>query len=200
MLALRRSTRDAHRRTDRDIGRADWLSSPSAYAAFLDRTLRFHRIVEAAVAPVALRIEGLDYAERRHSRWLEADLDALARVGVLPSSPTEQAVRSPPLLIDGPGAALGCLYVVEGSTLGGRVLARWIESRLGYGRGSGASSFDAYHDATMTRWRAFGALVEARLASVPKDRGLMLALARRTFALHRAVVVEASLAAESVPA
>jgi len=207
MLSLRRATQDAHRRTDFDLGRGDWLSSPSAYAAFLDRTLRFHRIVETAVAPVALRIGGLDYAHRRHSPLLEGDLAALARVGVFPSlgpeEPSAQAptrAQAPALLIDEPGAALGCLYVVEGATLGATVLARWIENRFGYDRDFGAASFAAHQGVTMVRWRAFGALVEARLASVPNDLALMLALAQRTFALHRAVVVQASRTAEAMPA
>jgi heme oxygenase len=199
MLSLRLATQDAHHRTDSDIGRGNWLDSPSAYAAFLDRTLRFHRIVEQAVAPVALRIEGLEYEQRRRSPLLELDLAALARVGVLPGFEPEESPPAPLLLIDGPGEALGCLYVVEGATLGGRVLSRWIEGRLGYDRDSGASSFAAYQDATVSRWQSFAALVEARLASVPKDRVLMCAVAQRTFAIHHAVVVQACLAAEAIP-
>jgi heme oxygenase len=200
MMSLRRATEDAHQTIDSDMRRGDWLSSPSSYAAFLCRTLRFNRIVEAAVAPVAQRIEGLGYADRRRSPLLERDLSALARAGVFPILEEEHSVQVPPLVIDGPGAALGCLYVIEGSTLGGTVLARWIESRLGYDGGFGAVSFAARPGVTMRQWRAFGALVEARVASVPVDRASMIALAQATFALHRAVVVNDSLLAEALTA
>ncbi len=148
------------------------------------------------MTPVAVQIEGLEYAQRRHIPWLQADLAALARVGVFPGVPSEPSAPAPPLVIDGPGAALGCLYVVEGARLGARVLARRIQSRLGYDGDCGASSFAPHQGATTIRWRAFGALVEARLAYVPDDLVVMVALAQRTFALHRAVVVEECLAAE----
>jgi heme oxygenase len=200
MMTLRRATEDAHKGIDSDMRRANWLNSPSAYAAFLGRTLRFHRIVEAAVAPVAGRIEGLGYADRRRSSLLEGDLAALAHAGVFPSLEERHSVRVPPLVVDGPGAAFGCLYVVEGATLGGMVLARWIKSRLGYDGGFGAVSFAAHPGGAMRQWRAFGALVEARVASVPADSAVMIALAQTTFAVHRAVVVNASLVAEAVTA
>jgi heme oxygenase (biliverdin-IX-beta and delta-forming) len=198
MTSLRSATREAHERVDSDMRQGNWLNSPSLYAAFLDRTLRFHRIVETAVAPVARRIAGLDYADRRRSPLLENDLAALARAGVFPGPRGEDRVQAPPLLISGAGAALGCLYVVEGATLGGTVLARWIESRLGYDRGFGASSFAAHPGVTMSRWRAFGAVVEDRLTSVPDDRAPMIAVAQATFAVHRVVVVNESLAAEAL--
>ncbi len=198
MSSLRRETRQAHERIDIDIRRGDWLRSPSAYAAFLERNLRFQRIVEAAVAPVALRLEGLGYADRRRTPLLENDLAALAGAGVLPEPEEQPSVPTPELLVNGPGEAFGCLYVIEGAMLGGTVLARWIESRLGYDRGFGASSFAARHGGPMRRWRAFGALVEARVASVPGDRVPMIAAAQTTFAVHRAVVVPESLPAEAL--
>jgi heme oxygenase (biliverdin-IX-beta and delta-forming) len=200
MLSLRRATQDAHEGIDADIRRGDWLGSPSSYAAFLERNLRFHRIVEAAVAPVALRLEGLGYDGRRRSPLLEDDLGALMRAGVFPGAAESPSVRVPPLRISGPGAAFGCLYVIEGAMLGGTVLARWIESRLGYNRSFGASSFAARRGTTMKRWRAFGALVEARAASVSSDRALMLTAAQSTFAVHRAVVVNRSVTAEALTA
>lgn len=188
MMSLRRATEDAHKSVDSDLRRGDWLSSASSYAAFLERTLRFHRIVETALAPIAPRIEGLDYTDRRRSPLLEGDLAALARAGVFPSPAAEKPVQAPPLLISGVGAAFGCLYVVEGSTLGGMVLARWIESRLGYDRDFGACSFAARPGTTMRRWRAFGELVEAHVTSAPRDRTVMAAVAQTTFAIHRALV------------
>jgi heme oxygenase len=194
MMSLREATQDAHRRTDDAMRRGNWLSSPSSYAAFLDRTLRFHRIVEAAVAPVAPAIDGLDYAQRRRSPLLESDLAALASAGVIPSPEAVRSEWTPPLLIPGPGAALGCLYVVEGATLGATVLARWIEQHLGYDRGFGASSFVPRPDGTMSRWRAFGALVDNWAASVPEDRPVMVAAARTTFAVHDSVVTDAQAA------
>jgi heme oxygenase len=200
MMSLRRATRDAHESIDTDMRRGDWLRSPPSYAAFLERNLRFHRAVEAALAPLAPRLEALGYADRRRSPLLEDDLVALTRAGVFPNVEEQPSARVPPLLVNGPGAAFGCLYVIEGALLGATVLAQWIESRLGYDRSFGASSFAAPPGTTMKRWRAFGALVEARVASVPGDRALMLAAAHTTFAVHRAIVVDEWRAAEVLTA
>jgi heme oxygenase len=162
--------------------------------------LRFHRLVEAAVAPAAASIEGLEYQQRRRSPLLENDLSTLTHEGVVPDPVTPRVWPAPSLLVTGPGAALGCLYVVEGSTLGGRVLARWITGRLGYERHRGASGFAADARGTAQRWRAFGAVVEAWIARAPEDLSPMVASAQATFAVHRAVVAAASPRAEAWPA
>ena len=188
MASLRAATRDVHERTDAAMRRGDWLVSPVAYATFLNRTLRFHRLVEAAVAPVVAEIEGLEYEHRRRSPLVEADLAALAARGVLPDATDGPTRPPPPLLVDEPAAVLGCLYVIEGSTLGSKVLAQWIERRLGYDHAYGASSFAPYGTATQARWRSFGALVESLVAATPDDLRPMLAAAEATFAVHEAIV------------
>jgi heme oxygenase len=191
MSSLRSATRDAHRRTDADIRRADWLSSPRSYADFLTRTWRFQLLVDAAVAPLVPLIDGLEYTAGRRADLLESDLAALASTGVRANISDEPPGASASLLIGDPAEALGCLYVVEGSTLGGWVLAKWIQRRLGYDRTRGASNFAPDHtqDATVRRWQNFGALVERWLASAPTDLDPMLMAASATFAVHHAVVL-----------
>jgi len=49
------------------------------------------------------------------------------------------------------GRAFGVLYVLEGSTLGGRHIALALEKRLGLTAGNGAMFFNAYGDLLMPR-------------------------------------------------
>jgi heme oxygenase len=51
--------------------------------------------------------------------------------------------------------------VLEGATLGGKLIARDARQRLGVTPEAGAAFFAAYGSAAATRWRAFGTVVEA---------------------------------------
>lgn len=51
--------------------------------------------------------------------------------------------------------ALGCLYVLEGSTLGGRMISRIITEILLLDRDSGISFFSGYGEETGKKWKLF---------------------------------------------
>lgn len=51
--------------------------------------------------------------------------------------------------------ALGILYVIEGSTLGGRFIFKNIEKSLGYTADAGASYFAGYGNTTGSMWKNF---------------------------------------------
>ncbi|MGN6374638.1 MAG: biliverdin-producing heme oxygenase [Sphingomonas sp.] len=114
--ALRDGTRDAHDRLDALFARFD-LSSPAGYADFLAAHAEALLPIEAALdaSPVALVTP--DWPARRRGGLIAADLAALGR-SVPPVAP------QPP--IADPVAIAGTLYVIEGSRLGGKVLARQV--------------------------------------------------------------------------
>lgn len=81
------------------------------------------------------------------------------------------AAVAPPL--DTPAAALGSLYVLEGSALGGQFIAAAARRELGLTPDHGAAYFHGCGSATASRWREFLdrlaadlALPEARLQAV----------------------------------
>jgi heme oxygenase len=61
---------------------------------------------------------------------------------------------------------LGTMYVIEGSTLGGRYIARRVEHALRLKAGEGCAYFRGYGDRTEEMWQAFRAV----LAGVPEDQ------------------------------
>ncbi len=77
---------------------------------------------------------------------------------------------------------LGALYVLEGSTLGGRVLARQVEMVLKLTSGQGNAYFQGHGAATGALWKE----VTVEIAAVPDELSLrLIGTARRTFAAFR---------------
>lgn len=51
--------------------------------------------------------------------------------------------------------ALGCMYVVEGATLGGQIVANKINEVLGFDGDNGASFFSSYKENLRPMWKEF---------------------------------------------
>lgn len=64
----------------------------------------------------------------------------------------------------GVGPLAGCLYVLEGASLGGLVITRAVRDALGVGVGAGASFFTGEGPATAARWRQVLGWLEALAA------------------------------------
>ena len=115
-LALRKATAPDHDRVDRAFSGFD-LSEPAGYRAFLRAQEHALLPVEAALDAAGAERIVSDWPARRRARALRDDLDRMGEREVsmepfpAPSSPAE---------------VLGAMYVLEGSRLGGRLLARAI--------------------------------------------------------------------------
>lgn len=92
-----------------------------------------------------------DVATRRKASMLKADLlnlnaikpaDTLALCQELPEIRTSSQ-------------AFGCLYVLEGSTLGGRMIAKSLRKNLSLDHVYGASFFNGYGQETGSKWKTF---------------------------------------------
>ena len=147
---LRDATRADHERLE---SRADLLRrvrTPAGRRAVVQRFWRLHADIEAAVEPWLEGVDGLDFAGRRRTQRLADDLATLGleAPGDGPEAPTVGSVSE----------ALGLLYVLEGSTLGGRVIRRSLEAQ-----GSdmhGLSFLDPYGEQSGARWRGFLAVLD----------------------------------------
>jgi heme oxygenase len=113
-------------------------------------------------------------ATRRRAHLLHADLLALgldhATIDTLPRADALPAVQSLPAL-------LGCMYVMEGSTLGGRVIGPHIEQQLGLSDGRGYSYFLGHGAATGRLWTAFRHDMDQALAEHQHDEAINAARA-----------------------
>ncbi len=97
--------------------------------------------------------------------------------------------RLTPLPAEGPfpplveaDAALGSLYVLEGSTLGGQVISRHLETRLGLRDGAGYAYFQGYGRRNGPMWVAMRERLSRHPAEgAPADR--LVTGAKQTFSV-----------------
>lgn len=158
---LRLETRDAHDRIEANPHFARLMApdlTRQEYRALLARLFGHHAPAEASLAQaMALLPAGLDLPRRLSRTALMAgDLAALgfspARVAALPRCAGIQLRRRE--------QAWGLLYVLEGSSLGGQVIARHLEALLEIGPGTGAAGMVPHGAATGQLWREFKSMLD----------------------------------------
>jgi heme oxygenase len=149
---LREGTRVHHARAEARMPLMDDALTLDGYRETLARLLGFYDPLEARLAGADWRRIGLDPERRRKSQLLVADLQALgvapARIAGLPRCADLPDARSL-------AGALGCLYVVEGATLGGQLVRRHVAARLGLGPQEGCAFFTSYGAAVGPMWREY---------------------------------------------
>jgi len=180
---LKRQTENAHRRLheQRDFQalRAGRVTVP-AYVGLLVRLLGLHAPIEELLAPFETSRELAWYRDPAASRAfrLRMDLRLLGYdAGSIDAVPRADALL-PPLRTA--SAALGCAWVIEGSALGGKLLAPILRETLGIGSDSGGA-FLAPLPSQGERWRACCAAIEAQGVH-PWRRAEIVAAAEATFA------------------
>ncbi len=150
---LKHATADAHHQVEHAV-ESFGLGERSGYELYLGRLLGFYEPFE----PLLERALGTNLEERRKTpllqqdlTWLAVDTCALPRCHRLPEFSTR-------------ASAIGGLYVIEGATLGGRVLLRRYGASLKVTPGSGAAFLGCYGDQLGERWQATRAVIAAAAA------------------------------------
>ena len=151
LALLRAATRPAHDRLEAEMGLVDEGLDLAAYRRRLERFHGFWQGWQPAVAVLLGDEEFL--APRRRLHLLAADLFSLG----LPPEAIATLPACPPPDLGSAAAAMGSLYVMEGSTLGGRVILRHVEAHLD---GAGCSYFTGYGNNTGMMWRSFVARLD----------------------------------------
>lgn len=95
-----------------------------------------------------------DYTERRKAELLLNDINKLQKDASISFCEALPKVRTA-------AQAFGSLYVMEGSTLGGKMIYSILKKDLNLDHDSGASFFYGYGPATGAMWKAFTSRLEA---------------------------------------
>jgi heme oxygenase (biliverdin-IX-beta and delta-forming) len=151
MAALREATWASHQRLEKRLDIKKRFSERAAYCEHLRRMWRFCFYLERQVETQAFDGALPDYEKRRKLPLLSRDLAAL---GAAPPSFAEPV--SFPRVSD-PAQAFGCAYVLEGATLGGRVMLPVVEDRLGLSAEHGAAFLASYGAEVPAMWQGFSA-------------------------------------------
>jgi heme oxygenase (biliverdin-IX-beta and delta-forming) len=130
---LRGETADLHKRTEEQAGIPGRINSAEDYALLLQSMLAFHLTAEQALLDTQWATEwervGVTIGDHNRSHLIAEDLRTL---GHAPAQTLDREVAPGPELAIGCFAeALGCLYVVEGSSLGGKYIAPTMVQKLG---------------------------------------------------------------------
>jgi heme oxygenase len=151
------------------------------YRSLLALLLGLHETFEARMAihePSAIVGWPAAAPDEGRAARLRRDLAALG-MSRLEIAALPRADLHLPALLD-VDAGLGAAWVVEGSSLGGGVIAKWLAASLGIGPANGGAFF-ARAPGQTERWRLCCEAIEARGAD-PRRRSAMLAAAEATFA------------------
>jgi heme oxygenase len=151
---LREHTRLLHDRVENAVDLPSRCGSLESYRELLSRLLGFYAPLEAQLSPFDWGLAGLNFEARRKAALLRADLASLGLATISIDSLASCRKLPRPASLAG---AIGCLYVLEGATLGGQVIARQVSRSLGVGPSTGGRFFYAHGEETGSLWRAFGA-------------------------------------------
>lgn len=161
--------------------------------SYARRLYAFYSVYFAVLGP--LERCGL---EERDIAPLRSDLICLhrdlTRIGPVPGAPAviqhadagvSERGRGFALQLTSGQEGMGCRYVLEGSRLGARIVARKLKAVLAVDAVRGAAFFDVDAETTRRRWRRFAGELER---ACPSERDVEAAIcgARKTFGLFRA--------------
>lgn len=163
---LQRVTGSLHRKVEEhlDLPGRNW--TPTTYRRLLETLFAIYVPIERRLTALDWSDSGIEIAARCKSHWLAADL---AQFGVDAKSVQTAHADLPGLETIATG--LGALYVLEGSTLGGRIILRTLQPQLGISPTHGGRFYAGYGTQTGTMWRSYISALEnaAQLPQVAHD-------------------------------
>lgn len=169
--ALRLRTRADHDAVDRAFGRFG-LADADGYGRFLLAQAAAVPAVEDALDRAGAARVVADWDERRRGHLLAADLADLG-LRPEPAAPLELVAGDGGMLHE---EVLGAIYVLEGSRLGGAVLARSVDAAL---------PCRFLRAGNSARWQALVGQIDRELAA-PAQQDAAVIAARRVFACFAA--------------
>jgi len=175
MLRLRESTAAQHRELEAWVEPARRFASRESYAAYLREIHVLFVKFETALAALPWATIGFDFESRRKAPMIARDLEFFGQA--VPEISGERVT------FDSLASGFGCMYVLEGSTLGGQMILAQLEKR-GITAETGGAFFACYRERTQPMWKAFKEAATAYCTNESRQAEAETA-ARETFAIYR---------------
>jgi len=168
---IKEATKEAHLNLEKKVvQKMKAIRSDADYADFLKHFYAYFNKVEQAIAPYITAQLLPDHAERRNSAYLKKDIEELGfDVNELPAATAPDVKNTL--------QALGALYVMEGSIMGGPIIVKMLEKG---GITKGVSFFSGYGEATGIMWGKFVAVMNEQ-AKTEEDEAIAVKSADDTF-------------------
>ena len=180
LIKLRESTQPAHDKVEHALG--ERLFSPNLtkgdYANLLRKFYQIYLTTEAEIERHGLLTDMLQ--KRSKLTLLNADFAGLGDLGGEPSAAPK------PFVLASEADALGAMYVIEGSTLGGAVIAKRLQSLPWIKKESHLNFFTSYGKDKASMWQQFLQFLTSYGTQFPEREDAVVSGAMQTFAeFHR---------------
>lgn len=181
---LKNETKPLHARTEKVFDLKHRIATLTGYRDTLVGLYRLHAASCSALHDVNWGDLQVDLVPtRQRLQWLRGDLSYF---GLVPAD----LPPIPPLVLADAAEGLGCLYVIEGSMLGGAFISRAILNRLGVTKDTGGRFFFGFGDGTDAAWSRFVTALDCHPVTTVGHRAAIGA--RKTFDLFAVVGAEGS--------
>ncbi|MEO5903066.1 MAG: biliverdin-producing heme oxygenase [Gemmatimonadaceae bacterium] len=147
---LKESTSDAHARVEEALRLTDDTLDLGRYLRLLSTMRSVHIAADLLLAPFKPELAALGYqpAERKRVEWIDEDLMSL---GGSWHGTTSSAIEK--FEVNSVCDCLGMIYVLEGSTLGGQIIASAVARSLALTPPNGCRYYIGYGSRTGSRWK-----------------------------------------------
>ncbi|MBA2284507.1 MAG: biliverdin-producing heme oxygenase [Ktedonobacteraceae bacterium] len=178
LASLKEATQALHRKLEHDVDIFHTITTLESYSRLLQKFLGFYLPVEPRLLGVQNRYDlQVHLRGRLKSPLLLRDLSEIAA----------QQVTGVPLCetlptLTCPAHVWGCLYVLEGSTLGGTLISKHITRELGLTAEHGCAFFGSYGSQVGSMWQMFTCTLEAYVSTHHEEQ-IIIASACETFAV-----------------
>jgi heme oxygenase len=173
---IKEATLQNHQQTEKVlVAKMKNMRSKGDYIALLCNFYAYFGGLEQQIERFVSVSDLSDYYERRKTEAIATDLKALG--GSVPSTAQNDELPQ----IDNYLKAFGALYVIEGSTLGGKIISKMVQQHLQIADNAGLSFFNSYGEDTMQMWERFKDVLN-QVAATPADEEIILQAANDTFA------------------
>lgn len=180
---LKSETLSAHQETETALmSKLRSIHSNKDYIALLKMFYGFYAPTEKLVRRYITAEILQDIDVRRPADRIKEDLRALHDAGAIPTSFFIPKITSL-------AQAFGAKYVIEGSTLGGQIIARMIMNNPNLSSAENATSFfSGYGSESMRMWRTFQHTME-EIFHTQSDQDAIIASADETFQKMKAWIL-----------
>jgi heme oxygenase len=173
MQQLKQQTRPHHVRLEQRLHLPHAITSLDDYVYLLRRLYGFYAPVEQQLSDVLVdTLPELNLERRMKRSLIVQDLQTL---GI-----QEQEITNLPRCCDLPAIpsiphALGCLYVLEGATLGGQIIIRQLVSTLAISATGGGAFYSSYGNDVGPMWKSFCQVLQNVALSPAVEEAMVIA-------------------------
>lgn len=173
LSTLKEETKEFHSNVEKVlVTKLKNISSMSEYESLLAQLYYFYEPIEKHLPSLITEDVIPDIKKRKHVPFLKLDLEKLNHEF---KSKPHRFIEN----INSLSYALGVLYVIEGSTLGGQVITGMLKKQLNLTDNSILAYYNSYGDNTFAMWNAFKLSIDKYTENI--NRAEMLKGAKDTF-------------------